>query len=133
MLGEEIAEVDANLDQALRLLQGLGIGVMCGTEASALERPFQSEGGAPPADESKGSLMIPSLLSNSHRSRFDTRSYDADQGAFRCAITYNSVPPDFFDRLIVRMRPFATRCDFNSVQGAGASCAKRAKMRSAAD
>ena len=65
--------------------------------------------------------MIPSLLSNSHRSRFDPRAGGAGDGAvYRCSVTYASVPMDLFDRLIVRLRPYATRCDFTSLQGAAA-------------
>ena len=64
-------------------------------------------------------LQVPTLVSNLHRSQhFQPRAGRKGKGpVYQCWVTYVSISSDFFGRLIVRLRPFATGFDFSSNHG----------------
>ena len=64
-------------------------------------------------------LQIPTLISNLHRLQyFQPRAGRKGKGpVYQCWVTYVSISSDFFGRLIVRLRPFATGFDFSSNHG----------------
>jgi hypothetical protein len=69
-------------------------------------------GGSLEGDSKDREFVIPSMLSTSHRFRIDSRVFGSDC-LFRVTMTYTSLPPGFFERLIVRLRRNASHMDFN--------------------
>lgn len=46
--------------------------------------------------------MVPALLSPEHQHKVDARAYSDITNAFGFSVSYASVPPGFFERVVVR-------------------------------